>query len=984
MLIMLLSWKLTAKAEEQWKDVSFSHEALCFSGEWTQDGEFAKFSTGAGHQAELSFFGTAVRWWGQKDINFGKAKVEIDGQEAAVIDTYGAAARGQLLFEKTGLPEETHSIRITNLGEHRDGAAADASAVIDIEKLQVRYDPAHAKVSSVMLSGVPERMLVGDRAKAIAVPIPFNGSEQPLSVQWQSSQAEIVTVDRQGHLEAKAPGSAVITVEAAGQKREATIQVAAVGELRKVVDNAHPLLMLPVYGKEYSPSGSELDWGDTLVGRWRQVPDDLKPFAAIELHAGGRIGVGEYDSRTVKLFYQQQLEIAKANQIPIILVVATAGQQTQYTGVAGLDRDWLEEMYSTYPNMIGIMSTENYWTSWQRVAERGSEFLEISARYGGYFIWSEHQAPVIEGILETAPLRQALEQHSKHFIFTWKNTPAQAYQNANTTSYMQGLWLSDMCAQWGGLIDTWKWFEKDYWKLFEQTDRRRLWGVEGGEEARSVVTEPEALLGIEMMNIYLGGGCVYNFEHPAYVYGAYDLRSPAFDHVVAQFLRYAIANPAPSKEDVGAGTKTMLRGNLSRFGTGFHSFMMADPSNPTYLTGRYGWLPAVPETISAERAGRYLTEGTITPMSEQDLRNPESRKTFFDKLYPELYQGDAFGAFLNGRWYLYNSMVNQNVKQQAEISLAAGRALNVVLEPHTYAILEQRSGNEVDQSGAIRIELNNYRTNKDGVWDGYPNRSPNDKRWDTDHNTLMQDWIRDHYIPSPQHQERRETVLTMTGLSDKPQVSVLEGMAGQYEPPVVTFQKESGTAEIKVKSNGWVKLEIREAGNEEPQPRPEPEKPIRQLTFDLNGGSLNGETGIVVINAKEGESITLPQAPTREGYRFTYWKGSKYMAGDSYLVQGDHGFTAQWEQTESNEKPRPDQQQNEQPRSDQQGNEQTQLIRQSDRKKEQKKQPIRQPAGRSGQMKKPPKTGEQPAAGVLLLFGGVVVITLGLRRKIRR
>ncbi|MBR2700683.1 MAG: hypothetical protein IKE77_01200, partial [Erysipelotrichaceae bacterium] len=35
-------------------------------------------------------------------------------------------------------------------------------------------------------------------------------------------------------------------------------------------------------------------------------------------------------------------------------------------------------------------------------------------------------------------------------------------------------------------------------------------------------------------------------------------------------------------------------------------------------------------------------------------------------------------------------------------------------------------------------------------------------------------------------------------------------------------------------------------------------------------------------------------APTREGYKFDYWEGSKHYPGDAYTVVGDHVFTAQW------------------------------------------------------------------------------------------
>jgi len=74
--------------------------------------------------------------------------------------------------------------------------------------------------------------------------------------------------------------------------------------------------------------------------------------------------------------------------------------------------------------------------------------------------------------------------------------------------------------------------------------------------------------------------------------------------------------------------------------------------------------------------------------------------------------------------------------------------------------------------------------------------------------------------------------------------------------------------------------------------------PIKKctLTFDLAGGTLDGKTGKVTIEANVGDTIKLPEAPTREGYTFQYWKGSRYEAGADYKVEGDHTFTAVWEE----------------------------------------------------------------------------------------
>lgn len=74
------------------------------------------------------------------------------------------------------------------------------------------------------------------------------------------------------------------------------------------------------------------------------------------------------------------------------------------------------------------------------------------------------------------------------------------------------------------------------------------------------------------------------------------------------------------------------------------------------------------------------------------------------------------------------------------------------------------------------------------------------------------------------------------------------------------------------------------------------------LTFDLNGGTLNGQTGKITMTYEYGSKINLPDAPTKEGYKFLYWKGSQYEAGAEYTVDGPHDFTAVWEKVETSPK----------------------------------------------------------------------------------
>ncbi|MGX8773824.1 MAG: InlB B-repeat-containing protein [Bacillota bacterium] len=66
------------------------------------------------------------------------------------------------------------------------------------------------------------------------------------------------------------------------------------------------------------------------------------------------------------------------------------------------------------------------------------------------------------------------------------------------------------------------------------------------------------------------------------------------------------------------------------------------------------------------------------------------------------------------------------------------------------------------------------------------------------------------------------------------------------------------------------------------------------LTFDLDGGNYDGNTSAITIDCFVGDEITMPAAPTKDGFDFVEWQGSSYQPGDKYTVEGDHTFTAVW------------------------------------------------------------------------------------------
>lgn len=81
----------------------------------------------------------------------------------------------------------------------------------------------------------------------------------------------------------------------------------------------------------------------------------------------------------------------------------------------------------------------------------------------------------------------------------------------------------------------------------------------------------------------------------------------------------------------------------------------------------------------------------------------------------------------------------------------------------------------------------------------------------------------------------------------------------------------------------------------EAQTRTIPKLTTYSITYNPAGGTFRGSTSPLTISYTNGETITIPEAPTRDGYTFVYWQGSEYQPGDSYIVVEDHTFTAVWE-----------------------------------------------------------------------------------------
>ena len=76
--------------------------------------------------------------------------------------------------------------------------------------------------------------------------------------------------------------------------------------------------------------------------------------------------------------------------------------------------------------------------------------------------------------------------------------------------------------------------------------------------------------------------------------------------------------------------------------------------------------------------------------------------------------------------------------------------------------------------------------------------------------------------------------------------------------------------------------------------------PVYTVSYDLNGGTTSDDSLYANASVEEGDTVTLPTAPTKDGMVFTGWSdgANTYPAGQKATITAATAFTAQWQSVE--------------------------------------------------------------------------------------
>ena len=817
-----------------WVYVDSHSGQIQYTGNWVDEtstnhyeGSAKEANDAPSATASLTFTGTGFRWIGQMDSNYGRAWIYVDDVLVAIGNANSSTNPYQFtILELHGLENKQHTVRLE--------AESNAPVQVDAFAYYTGTD-LDETVSSVALE--PSGLIrLGDGESKPVLAMAMNAERV---VVFRDDFRFTLENDTIAGLSGDGKTQKTVTGKMAGRTRlhvtlpelndkSATAEIVVTSTEpattpRMLVDAEHPLLLVSLYANTKHPAwwdnsgipGVPMQGHNTMEGVWSLIPEDLKPYTAIQLHADDYLGHawgGTGNKENLQKFYEYHVAIAQKKGINLYLTLMTGGVPIN-TFRNLIDMDWLNDLIDNNSCIKGVVFAENHHNGdTDAVAQLTAEYLELFSSKGIYLVLTDiddanHR---MEKWFENDTLFKTAQKHHKYLVINSKSTSSSGYNTVR--SFALGTWLSGLADNWGALTDAWAWYEIRYHKLFEPVMNTTY------EDVRRVYTFPETLFAMNMLQSYVNGGTVFNAEHPFYCTGVYDEASWVLKESIIPTMRYMIANPAATREQVKGEIKAVYHTDSylpTNFAEGLYG--TAQDNNLLQTSGRYRTLPVLSSKLSDAEASAF---GRV--LKSADLAD---KINILNAQYPELSTGDAFvetllggGAGQTGRRLLImNSLFNENKNQSATLTptdATFATSMGFTLTPHTYLIAHETAD-------SIKIDLNNFRTDKDELW--VPGESENPdwtsfgNDWNGDHKDYVQDYMKYH-ISNPKLDKDRDLRSTMITLhtGDRPTAVVTRngGSTKLADDNFYTEAYENGVYTLTITHNGQVNVTIRKGGAE--------------------------------------------------------------------------------------------------------------------------------------------------------------------------
>lgn len=595
--------------------------------------------------------------------------------------------------------------------------------------------------------------------------------------------------------------------------------------LRMYVDSENPLFMIrncPIWG---GPQTGEA-FASYAIKTYYALPEDVRNFAVIYIDEGP---VDMTPQRQLE-FWDELLTYTDAADVPIVCqseCFCTNKTRDPFT------QEELSAVFKAHKSLIGFVQVElstngvtNEHLAYDEVTNdmgvnknilaRMKSCVRACAENGGLFIWQDMEyiyykkANYVNQLIKDKELYDLLKSCSQNVIIMDKHNGHG--RHFASQSNILGCWLDGVCGNWGVNLENFLWYEEG----FIEYDNI---GVKPNEpDPITTAKYPPALFGIDMIADLVGGATVYAIEGTFSRGGLYHfvdgevIMTPTFWEVLYPFYQRVLNGAVPTKEQVKSNVKVAykmgmpthayaLSGNDAHLLQGLYcntfTFFQEKIDNIYFdctkdwvpSTGRYYIVPILPIHSNPKEV---LPDATVlndfTYFFNLLFINP-IKVNFFNKHYPQTYEGSGTLFDINDTVYFFNSNENKTVDSEQNVVYnlpQSGLKLDSELVAHTYAIIDE-------SDGGVEIELCNLRLDTDAVCAGLENEDQ-----------FMRAYAAGGKRDNPR--DFRQSVITLTGFENEPEVTA----AGTNGAKLKTeWNEATKTLTLTVVSNGMVEISIR-------------------------------------------------------------------------------------------------------------------------------------------------------------------------------
>lgn len=566
-------------------------------------------------------------------------------------------------------------------------------------------------------------------------------------------------------------------------KTFATVSSGEKRPLKRTIDSANPLNLISYYGDE------------PLLTLWNSIPENQRPYTVFLLTPGHTLLPGSDEALA---WLEKTADACEENQIPY----AIQNINGEYQMEERIPIAWLEERFaSRHSYFYGLNAAELYnGVIWRgEVESNNSQYIidciNLAARYGAFFFWTDtnmnyDNGMILEWFEQNEAFYSAFQNNAENIVLMNK----ESYGNPSSYSVMQGLWLAGLVGNWGVASDWWHWqVDGDKKSLFGEYDRY------ADDEWDLILSYPENMYVQSMMLVMSCGGTCFKEEAPNFSTSNDGKPVAGFQYGIAPLFDAILSGEItiPTREDVLKETPAAVLGRANYPDFNYN----LKESNLYPSTGRYRILPLLPSNLRDAERELFSQNGILLIDQEKD-------QAYYDNLFPEQAQGDAYAMRTKDQWYFINNLENTTGEKTAAMTPIYSNAstFSITAQEHTSAIVTEKEDR-------LSFYLSNYRTDKGEMIKAVTPDTRKEKSWvqicgeymtlDENGNPIGID-----------DSQTRETTITVTGTFNggAPKLILRSDMEGgtQTRPFTHTtkWDPATQTLTVTIRHNGVVKLDI--------------------------------------------------------------------------------------------------------------------------------------------------------------------------------